>query len=270
MKLLRRSSPANADVVREAKELLATVCDPQTIEEHWLFANTYHERTIVGRLGSVPSQAEASVDLLRVVETRQRGLHMILNEIPDPIEAIKILRLCHSAGVTVVHLVPGSLGDDVDALSAVERAGEQMLVRVVRHQSLDACIKSFPADSLIRVVALNDDGVPEGCGCAAVAPTLLHSVDMIGQQGIGPELYVFLCAHDTAVVMEEIPSAVRVVVPTSGLQQFTTPAVVAGNVLWEIRRQRALSGTDYSLTEAEKKSETEFLTALAGASSKGT
>lgn len=37
-KLLRRGVAGNAELVRQAKELLSAVCD--TVEEHWLFANT--------------------------------------------------------------------------------------------------------------------------------------------------------------------------------------------------------------------------------------
>jgi hypothetical protein len=37
-KLLRRGVAGNAELLRQAKELLCTVCD--TVEDHWLFANT--------------------------------------------------------------------------------------------------------------------------------------------------------------------------------------------------------------------------------------
>jgi hypothetical protein len=265
MKLMRRGAAKNADMLREAKELLTTVCDESTIEEHWLFANTYHERTLVGRLATVGSVVESAVDVSRVVQSRQRGFHVIIYGVPDAIEAIKVLRLCHVSGVTAVHLVPGQDDghDDIDSMRAVERAGEQLLLRVTQHPSLNSCLKSFPDGVLSRVISVVDDGVDIGCGCDGTPPTPVHAVDLVGGVDAAvPELCLFFCAAAAADVMEAVPTAVRVVVPTAGLRQYATPSVVTGSVLWEAGRQRVLSGTDYRLTEAAQKAETKFLLTL--------
>ena len=56
----------------------------------------------MGKLRSASDELRTDADIARVVATRQRGLHVVFCGVPDVIEAVKCLRKCHVAGVTLV------------------------------------------------------------------------------------------------------------------------------------------------------------------------
>lgn len=224
LKLFRRGVEANRKQRQEARNIMERVCD--SVEELWLFGNTFHERTLVGRVRSpgVSSDVE-TVEEMRPLHHR---LHIVLlGEPEDQKELTQILRLCHAYGVGAVHTVrtgEGSLSSTV-VIEQIRQESKELSIAFEEHDTIEACTRKLDEVSdLFEVVIGNSPSEPSPEKSQALYDASFGDKDAVG---------ICICFGHPPVSV-----ASRVLVTLPGLQQHTPPSAIVSALLGEVLRQQ--------------------------------
>ena len=125
MKLSSRAADAKKRYLAEARDLLSKYCS--AVEDHWLFANTFMERTLVGRYSGpctfVPQNVvfKPSTEETKFINTvarikqlaahRQSRLYIVMENPENLWNAAAAIRSCDAFGVTTMLFILETTGN---------------------------------------------------------------------------------------------------------------------------------------------------------------
>ena len=174
-----------------------------------------------------------------VVEQRQSGLIVVLEDIHDPHNAEAILRTCDAFGVQDVHFVfeketyynPKKVGKSTSS------SANKWLDFTV-HRSATDCISVLHNDGFMIAVTAIDDNT-ENLFEARFTEQKIAMVIGNEHRGVSDEM---LTGADR-----------KIAIPMNGMVQSLNVSVTAAIILFEISRQRTQGSSNYSLNDSQQK-----------------
>jgi len=269
MKLSSRAEDKKAMYIAEAKEVMSKHC--ADIEEHWLFANTFMERTLVGRYTGPstfvpqnvvfkPSTADtkfrdAVARIKQLAANRQSRLYIVMENPENFWNAAAASRSCDAFGVTTMLFVLEATGDFAPSSKKYINSSSSA------NQWVDAeTFKSVQAATAFLKARHGDEPIHHYATTGHCPTSVsLYEADFVGaKEPAGasapcPVVVVWFGNERHGLSEEAVKLAQTAVhIPMRGMVESINLSVSVGIVLGEITRQRIASGKGFTFTEAEQ------------------
>jgi tRNA (guanosine-2'-O-)-methyltransferase len=178
------------------------------------------------KLDKFPRTDRRQTRLRQVLERRQPGLTVVLEDIHDVHNASAVLRTADATGVLTVHLVYSYETPPERAFSRVAGAGASKWIEIIWHDTIEDCYAALHAEGYaIYVTALHAESVS------------LYDVDYTGKVAL-----VF--GNEQKGVSEAAIAGADgvIIIPMVGVVESLNISVACSVTLYEAMRQRLAAG----------------------------
>ncbi len=174
-----------------------------------------------------------------VINSRQKSLNVIIENVHDPHNVSAIFRTCDSVGVNKVYLVYNK--DKFPGIGKKSSASANKWVEKVKFKDLNECFSDLKEKGFKILVSSITDGSKN-----------LYDFDLTGKVAI-----VFGNEHSGVSGEAEKLADEKFIIPMHGMVQSLNVSVAAAVVLYEALRQRKVKGmydhSEFSEEELETK-----------------
>jgi tRNA (guanosine-2'-O-)-methyltransferase len=162
--------------------------------------------------------------IISVIKSRQKSLHVVLENIHDPHNVSAIFRTCDSVGIGKVSLVYNL--DEFPKIGKKSSASAYKWVEKEKHKNIKECLGSLKKKKIkIFVSSISDDSKS------------IYDLDLTQNVAL-----VFGNEHRGVSSEAESLADEKFIIPMHGMVQSLNVSVAAAVVLYETLRQRRIKG----------------------------
>lgn len=162
--------------------------------------------------------------IISVINSRQKSLHVVLENIHDPHNVSAIFRTCDSVGVGKVSLVYNQ--EPFPRIGKKSSASANKWIEREKYKSIEDCFCKLKEEGFKIFVSSISDGTKD-----------IYDLDLTQKSAI-----VFGNEHRGISAEAEKSSDEKFIIPMHGMVQSLNVSVAAAVVLYEAQRQRMLNG----------------------------